>query len=135
MTLILAVLAILFVAGVVIGLYAWLAPRAAAPVVPAPAAPPQAWNATTDWTREAGAEFAGLSEPARCDLIFAVADLQDDASARLLLHALDDPSDAVALAAAHALARRGSAEAVNAYAAQHPGERAERIVRTLALME
>jgi HEAT repeat protein len=135
MTLILAILALLFIVGVAAGLYAWLAPRAAAPVAPEPAAPPEPWSATTDWTREAGAEFAGLSESARCDLVFAVADLQDERSQRLLVHALDDPSDAVALAAAHALARRGGAQAVNAYAQEHPGERAERIVRTLALME
>lgn len=138
MTTVAVLLALLFVAGAAIVVYALRAPRRPQPVAqpqapPAPA--PQAWSATTDWTREAGAEFAELPEPARCDLIFAVADLQDERSQRLLVHALDDPSDAVALAAAHALARQGSADAVNAYAQEHPGERAERIVRTLALME
>jgi HEAT repeat protein len=138
MNLIIAILVLIFVAGVAVGLYALLAPRSAAvekPPVSAPAPPRETWTATTDWTTQAGEEFAGLSESARCDLIFAVADLHDERSQQLLLHALDDPSDAVVLAAAHALARRGQSQAVQAYAQQHPGERAERIVQTLALME
>jgi HEAT repeat protein len=138
MTVVLAILILIFVAGIALGLYAWLAPRpAAVEKTPAatPAPPRETWTATTDWTTQAGDEFAGLSESARCDLIFAVEDLQDERSQQLLLHALDDPSEAVVLAAAHALARRGQGEAVQAYAQQHPGERAERIVQTLALME
>lgn len=138
MTAIVVILAIVFVAGVAIGLYAWLAPRPV-PVetttAPDPVPPRETWTATTDWTTQAGEEFAGLSESARCDLIFAVADLHDERSQQLLLHALDDPSDAVVLAAAHALARRGQSEVVQTYVQRHPGERAERIVRTLALME
>ncbi len=138
MTAIVVILVVVFVAGVAIGLYALLAPRPAA-VEKAPAAQPapprETWTATTDWTTQAGEEFAGLSESARCDLIFAVADLRDERSQQLLLHALDDPSEAVVLAAAHALARRGQSQAVQTYAQRHPGERAERIVRTLALME
>lgn len=129
-------LLIVLVAGVAIGAYALLAPRAHTPQ-PVPAAPPpqEPLAPGTGWTEEAGTEFAGLSEAARCDLIFAVGDLEDERSHRLLLHALDDPSDAVSLAAAHALVRRGSGDAVDAYAHAHPGERAERIVTTLALME
>lgn len=129
------ILLIVLVAGIAIGAYALLAPRAAASE-PAPPQPPlEPLSAGTGWTEEAGAEFAGLSEAARCDLIFAVGDLDDERSHRLLLHALDDPSDAVALAAAHALVRRGGSDAVDAYAHAHPGARAERIVSTLALME
>lgn len=134
---IVAILILVFVAGVALGLYAWLAPRAAVPAAAPEALPPDepAPAAGTDWTTQAGEEFAGLSESARCDLIFAVDDLHDERSYQLLLHALEDPSDAVTLAAAHALARRGSTGAVSEYAKEHPGERAERILSTLALME
>lgn len=134
------VLVIVFVAGIALALYAWRAPRPVAVPQPeqrdvAPAPPPERWTATTDWTTQAGDEFAGLSEAARCDLIFAVVDLDDERSQQLLIHALDDPSEAVVLAAAHALARRGQSDAVQQYAQKHPGERSERIVQTLALME
>lgn len=130
-------LLVVLLIGVAIGAYALLAPRAHTPEPPAaaPPPPPEPLATGTGWTQEAGDEFAGLSESARCDLIFAVGDLDDEQSHRLLLHALDDPSDAVSLAAAHALVRRGSTDAVDAYARAHPGERAERIVTTLALME
>ncbi|HEY9181423.1 MAG TPA: hypothetical protein VIO32_11940 [Candidatus Baltobacteraceae bacterium] len=133
MSVIVLILVLVFVAGAILGGYALLAPHAAARE-PKAAAPPERWTATTDWTTEAGAEFAGLSESARCDLIFAVTDLDDDRSQRLLAHALDDPSDAVALAAAHALARRGASSIVDAYAQRHPGERSERLARTLELL-
>jgi len=134
MTAVLIALGVIFAIGIAVGIYALRAPRPAVsepPVQP----PPEPWSATTDWTTQAGEEFAGLSESARCDLIFAVCDLSDERSEQLLRHALDDPSDAVALAAAHVLARRGCAGAVNEYAQHHPGERAERIVQTLALLE
>lgn len=135
MSLIVAVLALVFCAGAALGIYALRSPRA---VVPAAGPPPpqlEPWTASTDWTSEAGAEFAGLSEPARCDLIFAVADLEDDRSLRLLGHALDDPSEAVALAAAHALIRRGESQTLAQYAQRHPGERSERLARTLELLD
>jgi hypothetical protein len=131
---ILVVLGIVFLIGVALGAYAWLAPRPAT-VKTEPLPPIQPWNGNTEWTSEAGDEFAGLSESARCDLVFAVADLRDERSQQLLLHALDDPSDAVALAAAHALARRGCSAAVDEYAEQHPGNRAARIMETLALLD
>jgi len=133
MTIILAVLALVFIAGLIVGGYALLAPRAPAPSEE-PRKPLEPWSASTDWTQEAGDEFAGLSESARCDLIFAVTDLADERSQRLLVHALDDPSDAVALAAAHALVHRGEAAQVDAYAQRHPGERSERLARTLELL-
>ncbi|HZZ65258.1 MAG TPA: hypothetical protein VFE17_07165 [Candidatus Baltobacteraceae bacterium] len=135
------ILAGIFAVGVLVGLYAWLAPRAPASDTKPQAAPanmdsePPQKAAATDWTCQAGEEFAGLSESARCDLIFAVAHLDDDRSHQLLVHAMDDPSDAVATAAAHALAQRGSNEVVQQYAQQHPGERAERIVQTITLLQ
>lgn len=146
MSIVAVVLIVIFVAGIALGVYALRAPRVAVPTpAPPPVHPPaydeettgepETWTATTDWTQQAGDEFAGLSESARCDLVFAVADLHDERSQQLLLHALDDPSEAVVLAAAHALARRGQSDAVHQYAQTHPGERAERIVQTLALME
>ena len=134
MTIILAVLALVFCVGVALGIYALRAPRAAAPVAQ-PLPPLEPWTASTDWTSEAGAEFAGLSESARCDLIFAVAELEDERSRRLLTHALDDPSDAVALAAAHALIRRGDSRTLDDYTQRHPGERSARLARTLELLD
>lgn len=134
MTAVFVVLAAVFVIGAAVGIYALRAPRARASQ-PAHVAPLEPWHASTDWTAQAGAEFSGLSESARCDLIFAVCDLNDTRSQDMLMHALDDPSDAVALAAAHALARRGSTDAVSGYAQRHPGERAQRIVQTLALLD
>ena len=92
-------------------------------------------TATTDWTSDAGDEFAGLSESARCDMIFAVAAFDDERSQKLLEHALDDPAEAVSLAAAHALVSSGRASVVQAFLAQHPGPRAERLASTLALLD
>lgn len=87
------------------------------------------------WTATAGSELAGLSESDRCDLVFAVAALGDDASRALLERALGDSSEAVALAAAHALARRGGLASVEQYFTRHPGVRADRIAATLTLLE
>ncbi|HEY8297817.1 MAG TPA: hypothetical protein VIG32_07340 [Candidatus Baltobacteraceae bacterium] len=128
----------LFILGAAIGAYALLAPRRSVPALPAPApepAPEPLRLSTSEWTSEAGHEFAGLSESARCDLIFAVAALEDERSHRLLAHALDDPADPVALAAAHALARNGHREDVVDYARTHPGVRADTLERTLSLLD
>jgi hypothetical protein len=76
------------------------------------------------WTRAAGDEFAQLSDAERCDLVFAVAALDDEASQRLLVRALDDPSDAVALAAARALAQREDGATLERYFTQCTHERA-----------
>ncbi len=86
------------------------------------------------WTDGAGNDLAGLSESERCDVAFAIGALDDDASRPLLERALEDSSEAVALAAAHALARRGNADCVERYFAANPGERASRISATLALL-
>ncbi|HEY5257981.1 MAG TPA: HEAT repeat domain-containing protein [Candidatus Baltobacteraceae bacterium] len=119
----------ILVVGVAIGAYALLAPRR----TPAPLSDlPQ--PATGSWTHEAGDEFSGLSEAARCDVIFAMGALDDDRSRRLLESALDDPSEVVALAAAHALAASGRAEAIQTYAQRVPGPRAQRLLDTVALL-
>lgn len=129
------VIAILFVVGIALGVYAVVAPRRS-PDEPTlldkvDLAP---LHVTTDWTNEAGQDFSGLSESARCDLVFAVAALRDERSLRLLEFALRDPNEAVALAAAHVLAGSGRAPTVERFLAQHPGERSERIVATLSLL-
>lgn len=119
--------------GIAIGAYAYLAPRAKE----------RAWNkregealqATTAWTHEAGDEFAGLSESARCDMIFAVAALDDERSQQLLEHALNDPAEAVAVAAAHVLNGSGRRNVVETFLMQHPGARADRISQTLSLLD
>jgi HEAT repeat protein len=105
--------------------------RRAAPAVVELPAPP----ASHDWTAGAGSEFTNLPEAERCDLIFALAALDDAASKRLLERALDDPSEVVALAAARALAKLGQAAALDGYLAAHPNERARRISQTLELLE
>ncbi len=124
---------LLLIAGIGLGLYAWLAPRRT--VEPKKSAGREPLRATTDWTNEAGEEFAGLSEAARCDLVFAVAALDDERSQRLLEHALNDPAEAVSLAAAHALAGNGRQSVVDEFLARHPGTRADRIAQALALLD
>ena len=94
------------------------------------AAPPAA-----GWTHAAGEDFTDLPEPARCDMVFAMAALDDDASRAVLERALDDPSETVALAAAHALANRGQGVLLERHFAANPGERATRIAETLALLD
>ncbi|MDE2482251.1 MAG: hypothetical protein KGN02_08670 [bacterium] len=129
-----AALVLVLLAGLAIGAYAYFAPRRApAEPVRRPEGPPL--QTSTAWTQEAGDEFAGLSESRRCDLVFAVAALDDERSRRLLEHALDDPADAVATAAAHALAASGRRAAVEAFLARNPGPRADRIAQTLALLD
>jgi hypothetical protein len=132
-SLIAAAALLVLVAGMLIGLYAWRAPRRIAQArIAREGAPLQA---TTAWTNEAGAEFAGLSEAARCDLVFAVAALDDERSQKLLEYALNDPAEAVSLAAAHALGGHGRQGLVDAYLASHPGARADRIAQALALLD
>ncbi len=133
MTLIAVAALLALVAGILIGLYAWLAPRRAAARSVTRDGPPS--QATTAWTNEAGEEFAGLSESARCDLIFAVAALDDERSQNLLEYALNDPAEPVSLAAAHALAGHGRRALVDAFLSSHPGARADRIAQALALLD
>jgi hypothetical protein len=128
--------AVLLVFGILLGVYAVIAPRRSAgepTILDRIAREPL--HATTEWTSEAGQEFSNLSEPARCDLIFAVAALHDERSAQLLKFALFDPSETVAVAAAHALVSSGRAAAVDRFLAEHPGERTDRIARMLTLLK
>ena len=122
-----------FVIGAAIGIYALLAPRRKAERESVEA-PRKELQVDTAWNAQTEAEFGSLPEAARCDMIFAVSALDDDRSAQLLEHALDDPSETVALAAARALKERGRSDAVDDYLARHPGERAERIAHTLSLL-
>lgn len=79
-------------------------------------------------------EFARLSDAERCDFVFAIAALDDPSSLRLLERALEDPSDAVVLAAAHALTAAGSTAPLERFFQEHPGERAQRIAASLELL-
>lgn len=79
-------------------------------------------------------EFDALSEPERVDLVFALGALGDESATARLVRALDDPSEAVALAAARALASAGDAARVERYFAQPHNERAARIARSLDLL-
>jgi hypothetical protein len=126
-------LIVAFAIGVVLGAYALLAPRRRAQHEPAET-PRNERHVETSWNEANAAEFDSLAEAARCDMIFAVTTLDDERSAQLLVHALDDPSETVALAAARGLKERGLSDAVDEYLGRHPGERAERIAHTLALL-
>ena len=124
---------LLIIVGALIGAYAMLAPRRAERVRAQRSGEPL--QATTDWTNEAGDEFAGLSESARCDLVFAVGALDDERSQHLLEHALNDPSEAVALAAAHVLISSERQRVVHTFLTENPGRRADRIAQTLSLLD
>lgn len=126
-------LVVVFVIGLVVGAYALFAPRRKAERESVEASRKDV-RVDTGFNEATQAEFGSLSEAARCDMIFAVSALDDERSAQLLEHALDDPSETVSLAAARALKERGRSDAVDTYLARHPGERAERIAHTLSLL-
>jgi hypothetical protein len=142
MTTLFVVLIVVFAIGAAIGAFALLAPKKRAAPVAAAAVAPVSPVATVeaepseepDWTHEALAEFRRLPEDGRCDAVFAMSALEDERSRRLLIFALDDSSEAVALAAAHALVRTGRIADVEQYATQHAGDRASALLRTLALL-
>lgn len=122
-----------FAIGVVLGIYALFAPRRKAERESVEAARKDL-RVDTGFNETTEIEFGSLPEAARCDMIFAASSLDDERSAHLLEHALNDPSETVALAAARALKERGHSDAVDAYLARNPGERAERIAHTLSLL-
>lgn len=130
-------IAVLFAIGVILGAYAFFAPKAkedaSAALRDEPPRDPAAASERS-WTDEAAGEFAGLNESARCDFIFAIGALEDPGAHRLLLDALGDPSPAVALAAAHVLARGGQMAEVRAYAEKHAGERSAELLQLLSIM-
>lgn len=123
------------VIGALIGIFALLAPRRRVTERErVEAKPREDIHVDTAWNQGTEADFGSLPEAARCDMIFAVSALDDERSAQLLEHALGDPSETVALAAARALKERGRSDAVDEYLAAHPGERADRIAHTLSLL-
>ena len=104
-----------------IGAYAMFAPRKPVAVEAAPR----------------DARLGAQSEPSeaqRVDAVFAMGALDGEESTRRLTAALDDPSETVALAAAHALAGSGRGVLLERYAAAHPGARAQRLVDTIGWM-
>ncbi len=135
MNTIVIILVVILLAGIAVGAYAFLAPRRAERDDEGAKGTREPAQAATGWSGETENEFAGLSEAARCDLVFAVATLEDERSQQLLVHALDDPAEAVALAAAHALVSSGRSSIVESFLARSPGPRAERISDTLALLD
>ena len=122
-----------FVIGALLAIYAWKAPRRRRELAPVLHGPPS--QASTAWTSGAGEEFAGLSETERCEMVFAVAAFDDQRSHDVLEHALNDPAEPVATAAAHALASTGRRDVVARFLSAHPGERADRISALLALLD
>ncbi|HKE35967.1 MAG TPA: hypothetical protein VKB39_00955 [Candidatus Baltobacteraceae bacterium] len=131
----LTIVIVALVVGALIGIFALLAPRRSAKERErVETKPREDLRVDTAWNDATEADFGSLPEAARCDMIFAVSALDDDRSAQLLEHALDDPSETVALAAARALKERGRSDAVDEYLARNPGERAERIAHTLSLL-
>jgi hypothetical protein len=96
---------------------------------------PPAAPGPANWLAPVGADSGTLSEAQRCDLIFAVATLEDDASEALLAHALEDPSEAVALAAAHALTRRRGLETLERHLGQCASERARALRLLVEILE
>ena len=131
----LGILIVAFIVGAALGAYAIFAPKKVSVARPEPEPlEPESELSDAQWAYEAGGEFAGLSEAARCDMIFAVAAIDDERSHRLLLHALDDPSNTVALAAAHALARGGRLDDVRDYVRAHTGQRSDELMQLLSLL-
>lgn len=105
--------------GIAIGIYAVVAPRRPVEAArPAPGVP-------------AG---ASQTEAERVDEVFALGALDGDESTRRLTDALDDPSETVALAAAHALAGSGRGAILADYARANPGARSQRLVDTIGWM-
>jgi HEAT repeat protein len=79
-------------------------------------------------------QYSKLSAAQRVDFIFAIAAVEDSSTVDLLQRALDDSDEAVALAAARALAGGGRNDELERFFATHRGERATRLARTLELL-
>ncbi|HEY2476894.1 MAG TPA: hypothetical protein VGI19_19085 [Candidatus Cybelea sp.] len=79
-------------------------------------------------------QFDKLSEVQRVDFIFAIATLEDPSTTALLEHALDDPCEAVALAAARALTNAGCAPRLERFFAAHRNQRSARLAQALELL-
>ena len=132
------VLIALLIIGIALGAYALFAPHRAKPV-PADAANSDVETNANGVSNahafpDPPSALAGLSEAERCEVVFAMATLDDDESREHVRTALNDPSETVALAAAHALASSGHIAAVNAYAQANPGPRSQKLLDTIALL-
>lgn len=79
-------------------------------------------------------DFGDLNEAERCDYVFALSALDDPANAERLRHAMDDPSDVVAIAAARSLVLAGRRAEVDALLARRGDPRSQRIASALELM-
>jgi HEAT repeat protein len=79
-------------------------------------------------------QYSKLSAAQRVDFIFAIAAVGDPTSVDLLQRALDDSDEAVALAAARALAGGGHNDELERFFATHRGERSTRLARALELL-
>jgi hypothetical protein len=79
-------------------------------------------------------DFAQLDEAERCDYVFALSALDDPVNASLLLRAMDDPSDVVAIAAARSLVLAGRRDEVDALLAQRKDARSIQIASALDLL-
>lgn len=108
-------------------------PEEALAAAPAPATPAGVTGASS-WTDSALREFDALGDAARCDFVFAVGALPDERTRRILLHALDDRSEAVALAAAHVLARAGALDDVRRAVAHQDPARREALMQLLSVI-
>ena len=109
----------LLVAGVALAAYAFVRSRnaeAESPAVPVVAAEP------------------ALSESQRVDAVFAAGTLESETARAYLIAALDDPSEAVALAAASTFAGSGALPAVESWLRSHPGERSARLADAIATL-
>ncbi len=118
----LIVLLALLAIGIAVGAYAIFAPRRPAVAVEAASTP------------VAASRSSAASEAERVDAVFAMGALDGDEATRRLTEALDDPSETVALAAAHALATSGRQGMLRAYVDAHPSERTTRIAETIDWM-
>lgn len=119
-------LAVIFVAGLAAGAYAIFAPKRSPVPVPVPA------HESPAPTPES--EFDGLGDAARCDFIFAIDVPEDERTRAVLFHALNDRSEAVALAAAHVLARSGNIDEVRRRVAAQDPARREKLMQLLSVI-
>ena len=122
------------VAGALLAAYAVFSARTKPPAASVAVPPATASQPAGEDELEDLEAFEALDEAARCDAAFAAAAHEDAASTRLLERALDDPVEAVALAAAHSLATSGRAGVLDRYVRSHPGARAQRVAAVTALL-
>lgn len=79
-------------------------------------------------------DFKHLNEAERCDYLFALSALDDPSNLFVFRRALDDPSETVAIAAAHSLVAAGRSGEVEALLARRRDARAQHIAAALELL-